>query len=297
MSYILLFLGFNALAPIIIYFLGQSINHDILIFISALTAVSSFYLLNLGQNKKTYQRILKDRSIWLGLTKVMLTTTVMWVAGFIIPLVYTPFIFVFSYLGWPAFFGALVMAQSTRKPVYLVQTLMIAITFGLFYVMTFASYSPIKSALGVLITMLTGLALYLYLRASKGLNLQGVNSRQILALRYWLLLLLPLALIIYRNEFHLLTPMIIIKGITIGMLTLVLPLYFGQLCIEKFGSEKFALAMGFTPIVTLLLQFFILKGELLPITIAMLLAIAIALPMLLSYGYSLKIKRSGLKLV
>ena len=96
MIYLILFLAFNAIAPIIIYFWGQNINHDILIFISAITAVISFHLLNLGQNKNTYRRVLGDSSIWGGLAKVIVTTTFMWIAGFIIPIVFTPFIFVFS---------------------------------------------------------------------------------------------------------------------------------------------------------------------------------------------------------
>lgn len=292
MIYLILFLAFNAIAPIIIYFWGQDINHDILIFISAATAVMSFHLLNSRQNKQTYIRIIKDKNIWSGISKVIATTTFMWVAGFIIPLTYTPFIFVFSYLGWPSFFGALVMAVTTRKPVYIIQGIMIAITFVLFYFVTFRDFSLMKASLGILVTMLTGLSLYLYLRASKGLNNKGMNSRQILALRYWLLLILPLILIIYRHEFHLFTGTVIFKGIIIGMITLVLPLYFGQLCIEKFGSERFSLAMGFTPILTFALQFITLKAELVAITIAMSLAIAIALPLLASKIYSLKALRS-----
>ncbi len=292
MIYLILFLAFNAIAPIIIYFWGQDINHDILIFISAATAVMSFHLLNSRQNKQTYIRIIKDKNIWSGISKVIATTTFMWIAGFIIPLTYTPFIFVFSYLGWPSFFGALVMAVTTRKPVYIIQGIMIAITFVLFYFVTFRDFSLMKASLGILVTMLTGLSLYLYLRASKGLNNKGMNSRQILALRYWLLLILPLILIIYRHEFHLFTGSIIFKGIIIGMITLVLPLYFGQLCIEKFGSERFSLAMGFTPILTFALQFITLKAELVAITIAMSLAIAIALPLLASKIYSIKELRS-----
>lgn len=283
MIYLILFLAFNAVAPIIIYFWGQNINHDILIFISAVTAVVSFHLLNLGQNKNTYRRVLSDSSIWLGLMKVVLTTTFMWVAGFIIPIVFTPFIFVFSYLGWPSFFGAIVMAKTTKNPLYFFQALMVAATFVLFYVITFSGYSLVKTITGVLITMLTGLSLYFYLRASKGLNLKGVNSRQVLAVRYWLLLLMPLALISYRHEFNLISPSILGKGIIIGLITLVLPLYFGQLCIEKFGSEKFSLAMGFTPILTFLMQFFILKADLLEVFTALILALVIALPMIFTY--------------
>ncbi|AUR51244.1 hypothetical protein [Aquella oligotrophica] len=292
MIYLILFLAFNAIAPIIIYFWGQDINHDILIFISAATAIISFHLLNFRKNKQTYVRIIKDKSIWAGITKVIATTTFMWIAGFIIPITYTPFIFVFSYLGWPSFFGAVVMATTTRKPVYIIQSIMIAITFILFYFVTFNKFSLIKASIGILVTMLTGLSLYLYLRSSKGLNNKGMNSRQILALRYWLLLILPLALIIYRHEFHLFTTMIVLKGVIIGMITLVLPLYFGQLCIEKFGSEKFSLAMGFTPILTFTLQFIMLKAELVAITIAMSLAIAIAFPLLASKAYSMKALRS-----
>lgn len=67
MVYLILFLAFNAIAPIIIHFWGQGINHDILIFISAITAVSSFHLLNLGKNRATYQRITKDKNIWFNL--------------------------------------------------------------------------------------------------------------------------------------------------------------------------------------------------------------------------------------
>ena len=288
MIYLILFLAFNAIAPIIIYFWGQNINHDILIFISAITAVISFHLLNLGQNKNTYRRILIDGSIWIGLIKVLVTTTFMWIAGFIIPIVFTPFIFVFSYLGWPSFFGAIVMAKTTKNPLYFFQALMVAATFVLFYSVTFSSYSLTKTIIGVLITMLTGLSLYFYLRASKGLNFKGVNSRQILALRYWLLLLMPLALISYRHEFNLITPIILGKGVVIGMITLVLPLYFGQLCIEKFGSEKFSLAMGFTPMLTFLLQFFMLKADLLAVFIALILALAIALPMIFTYLTTLR---------
>ena len=283
MIYLILFLGFNAVAPIVIHFWGQGINHDVLIFISAITAVISFHLLNFGQNKASYQRIMQDKGIWGGIARVIGTTAFMWVAGFIIPIVFTPFIFVFSYLGWPSFFGAVVMAKNTKKPLYFIQAALIIITFILFYVIAFNSYSGLKSLLGVVITILTGFSLYLYLRSSKGLNLLGVNSRQILAVRYWLLLLLPLILISYKHEFNLITPVILLKGIIIGLITLVLPLYFGQLCIVRFGSEKFSLAMGFTPILTFLLQTMTMNAAFVQVAIALLLALAIALPMLAHY--------------
>ena len=290
MLYLFLNLGFTAVAPIIIYFWGKDINHDIMIFISALTAVSSFHLLNFGQNKATYQQLIHNHKLKSGFAKVILTTTFMWIAGFLIPGQYTPFIFVFSYLGWPGFFGAIVMAKNSRKPESIIQAGMILLTFIAFYLVTFHGYTVSKTAIGIVITTLTGLSLYLYLRASKELNTKGINSRQILAIRYWLLLLLPLIVIIYKHEFGLITSVIMLKGIIIGLVTLVLPLYFGQLCIERFGSEKFSLAMGVTPILTFILQFFTLKTEFSQVMLALTLALAIGMPLLIKIMINYKIQ-------
>ncbi|MBP9742989.1 MAG: hypothetical protein KBD37_06500 [Burkholderiales bacterium] len=133
MFYLIFHLGFNAIAPIIIYFWGQGINHDILIFISAITAVISFHALNWRKNKLTYALVITKPAVRIGIIKVILTTTFMWIAGFIIPVQYTPFIFVFSYLGWAGFFGAAIIAFTTRKLSYIVQTILIGASFILFY--------------------------------------------------------------------------------------------------------------------------------------------------------------------
>lgn len=293
MIYLLLFLLFNAVAPIIIHFWGNDINSDILIFISAITAIVCFHLLNIGRNIETYRMVVKNKAIWTNLSKAIGTTTFMWGVGFIIPIVFSPFIFVFSYLGLPSLFGAIVMARNTKNSIYYIQATMIAITFVMFYYMTFSSYSSVKMISGIIVTLLTGLSLYLYLRISKSLNFQGINSRQILALRYWLLLLLPLLLISYRHEFNLITLPIIGKCILIGIITLVLPLYFGQLCIEKFGSENSSLTMGFIPIITFFLQLLIMKTDIMQVIIAMFLALSIALPILVSkFTIAYKAKKS-----
>lgn len=283
MLYLALHLGLNALAPIVIYLVGRDINHDILIFVSAITAVLCFHLLNLGKNKAVYSMLINNQKLRFGFIKVILTTTFMWVAGFIIPIQYTPFIFIFSYLAWPGFFGALVMAIATRKASYIIQTVLIGIILGLFYFWSFKDYSYLKTIIGVVGTALTGLSLYLYLRYSKQLNNNGVSSKQILAIRYWLLLLLPLLVIIAKNEFNLINFMTLIKCMGIGLITLVLPLYFGQLCIETFGSEKFSLFMGLTPILTFILQFFTQPTEFSYIVVALLLALAILLPLISTY--------------
>ncbi|MBP9742990.1 MAG: hypothetical protein KBD37_06505 [Burkholderiales bacterium] len=120
----------------------------------------------------------------------------------------------------------------------------------------------------------------MYLRYSRGLNHIGINSRQILALRYWLLLILPLIVIIVKHEFNLINLEVIIKGSIIGLITLVLPLYFGQICIEKYGSEKFAMFMGLTPILTFMLQFFTIGSEFNRVIVSLLLALAIVTPLI-----------------
>ena len=179
------------------------------------------------------------------------------------------------------------MAITTRKISYIIQTTLIGIILGLFYFWSFKDYSYIKSTVGIIVTASTGLSLYLYLRYSKQLNNNGVSSKQILAVRYWLLLLLPLLVIISKNEFNLINFPVLIKCMGIGMITLVLPLYFGQLCIEKFGSERFSLFMGLTPILTFILQFFIQPTEFLHIVVAFLLALAILFPLISSYIFNL----------
>ncbi len=282
MFYLILYLLFNALAPIIIHFWGSNLNHDLLILISALTAVIAFHLLNFGKNKATYFQVAKNKEISLGAGKVILTTAIMWAGGFIIPIYYTPFIFVFTYLGWPSLCGALVMATKSTNRTYLAQAILIIIIFGFFYIDMFREYTLLKATLGLITTFITGFSLYWYLRSSKILNSRGMSSKEVLAIRYWLLLLFPLVLVIARHEYIMLDSLVVFKSIFIGLITLVIPLYFGQLCIEEFGSETFSLLMGFTPIITFVLQFMVLKTEFSQVLNALLLALAIGLPFLSS---------------
>ena len=288
MLYLMLNLSLNACAPIIIYFGGRGINHDILILISAITAVFAFHGINAGKNKQAYLQVIKSTKIRSGIAKVILTTTFMWVGGFIIPIMYTPFIFVFTYLGLPGLIGAIVLAINTQKPLYILQACLIGLLFSVFYMQMFNTYPLLKAIIGVVVTMSTGVSLYLYLRYSHKLNHLGISSKQILALRYWLLLLLPLMIVLSRHELGLITLSVGIKCVAIGMGSLVLPLYFGQLCIEKFGSEKYSLLMGFTPLLTFLFQYILIKAELNQIVIALLLGLAIATPYLIHQILKLK---------
>ena len=110
------------------------------------------------QNKITYELVVKNRKITQGAVKVMLTTAIMWAGGFIIPIYYTPFIFVFTYLGWPSLCGALVMAKKSTNKTYLVQVILIMLIFLAFYIHMFREYSLIKAVIGLVTTFIVSVA-------------------------------------------------------------------------------------------------------------------------------------------
>jgi hypothetical protein len=184
-----------------------------------------------------------------------------WVGAFLIPVYYSPTIPVFTMI----LVIGLCRAFSTyrRKPTILhafsfVSLLLLMLAFYAFY---FHYFPFTKFILMCIATFATGLFGYFYIIHSLRLSYCGLSSSAIMAIRSWPLFIGSL-FVALANHPHFSVPSLNFCGemLLVSTFSFIIPLYFGQKSIHAIKAERHSLLMCFLPILTYLLEKWLLKS-------------------------------------
>lgn len=270
----------NALAPVILKFVSSDVPHSLMIFLSTLFAIIFFHILNFGKNITAYSKLFNNRQILSKYFMLSIVIMLIWICGFIIPIQYSPFTFIFAYLGWPTFWGAFSLIKKNTKFGYKISFALVTFTLILFYGdLYFQGYTTTKYIWGIFITFSVGSLLYVYFKISAKINTLGFGALEIMVTRYWFLFLIPLIYAVYTNQIHLINLTIILKALLQSIILLIIPSYCMQISVKRLGSQTTAIYMGLTPFINIIFQGIILKTEVMTnIIISLALFLAIVIP-------------------
>lgn len=250
-AYILL----NGLSVLVIHRVGNHIPIDIMIMLSSLYALIFFHLLNIGGLKILYKKLYDSKKLYLTMLFIFL---VMWLVCFIIPIHYTPAILMFYATAWPALFGSYEKYKKNNNQISKYTAICIATTMIVFYIFLSHVYHEMKYIILIFGTLLAGISMFLYSKFSFKMNNAGFSPSQILASRFVLLFLFPFAYSLYSGHIFKINYEIAIQALVVSIASLILPIYCSQISIKRVGPINHSIAMGITPFVAFIFEYFYL---------------------------------------
>lgn len=252
-SFTLAYILLNGLSVLVINLVGNNIPIDAMIMLSSLYALVFFHMLNLSGLKALYKKLYENKALYLTMIVVFL---IMWLVCFIIPIYYTPAILMFYATAWPSFFGAMKKYKDSREKSSQYMAIAIAATMLSFYIFLSNIYHGMDFIILIAGTLLAGITMFLYSKLSFDMNNMGFTPSQILASRFALLFLLPLLWCFKSGSIYEIDLNIAGLSLVVSLASLILPIYCSQISIKKVGPVNHSIAMGLTPFVAFVFEYF-----------------------------------------
>ncbi len=256
MIYTLAYILLTAVSFVLIHQLGVGLPKMLMVLLSTAYAIFFFHVINYktiaGAYRKAF-RIKKDYAV------ILISVLFMWGGSYLIPIYYSPAIQVFTFMLSICVWGAFFTYRHTHRTTDLIIFILCSFILCVFYIIYYQVY-PLKSFLIMLFgTLLTGTAAYVYFWQSQKLLEFQFTSTEILAIRFWLLLLVPLMLVIEDQSYLLINWRILGETLLLSCFTLIFPIYCCQKSIEKIGANLHSVLIAITPFVTFLLEKSVMK--------------------------------------
>ena len=233
------------------------VTTPLLIFLITFYSIIIFNIINIKNIKSTYSKLLTINKIDVFLLPALVSLSLTFT--FYIPLYYTPAIHSFAFMAIMsccASLSMLIKAKTRRN--FLVFSAMLTIIV-IFYILHLEQMSLTKSILLVVATMTCAITSYLYFVLSYKFNEAGFRSIEVLSFRFWPICIVFGIISFMNGDIYKLPLYIIPETIGVSLITFALPVYFSQKAIEKIGPELHGTMLGFTPLLTFVLENMILK--------------------------------------
>lgn len=250
--YTALFVLMTAGSVVLIRIVGLQIPAMLMVFLTTSYSILIFHALTYRDIGSVYRKILSSsKMVYFQLNIALL---VGWAGTFLIPIYFTPSALLVSSMSISSLGGSLSSYLKTRRRSDLVECCLLAANLVLFYILYANQYHGWKYVSFVASTAVVGVALYASLRLFGYFHDNGFTALQISAIRFWALWVISLSMVISQGEFAVLTPKAMLYTAALGLVSMVLPLYFLQRSIGSLGSDKTGILVGFTPIVAIILE-------------------------------------------
>lgn len=254
MIYSFLYVLIYSCASVFIEKLYFNISPFFSLMITATIATLFFNLINTGKLKVIYAACWREKKLWLG---IMMSVLVMWCCTMTGPGLIGASLNNFMYfacLGMLGFISlGIAKGRNGKNNLYFALVIGILIVITVFDKVNHTFNE--ESVLGLLIGIIGGTANFIYLKQSQVLiDRIKLSATQILAIRFYLTIIV-LFFLIPRDSFNLyLTWWNIFELITLSFMSLIIPLFFMQKALEIITSEQNAIIMSISPVVTATIQ-------------------------------------------
>lgn len=248
-----------ALGALCIYDLGKEFPQSLLMLLSAFYAIIFFHAVNLGKIKTIYTTLSQHKAQYFVL---MFSIFMVWV-GYYLGIIYiSPTFLDFIYMGLAASYGSFFAYRSSKTRTNLLSMVLINLTIAAFYFLLFAQYEIKKTILIIVFTIALGTFNCLYVNTAYKLSKINLSPTQILASRFWIMLLICLIIVVCRREYEFLITNydLIPKSILLAAITFIIPIYLYQKAITKLGPNLSLVAMGVVPIVVFILEIMLIEN-------------------------------------
>ena len=241
---------------------GLALPDMLMVFLTTSYAIVAFHAVNVGRIASMY------RTLWashrLRYLQLNIAQLVAWIGGFLIPIYFSPSSLLVSGMSVTSLCGCMSIYATSRRRSALVNAVLLALNLLLFYLLYLNVYRGWTYIVFCVSTLSVGLAMFAILRLSSDLQTGGLTSSQILAARTWLLWMIPLMYVIVDRQFASITPAVLRDTAVLGLMSLILPLYFLQRSIASLGPDKTGILIGFTPMVIVGFELIFLKSVQVP---------------------------------
>lgn len=256
--YVLLSALFGILLNYMSNITTNQLSNEILIFLIAAYALITYHLINIRNIRKTYRKLLDINKIDIIILLILITISL--TGCFYVPIYFNPSTLSFTFMSISSCCASLSLFLKFRDKHNLWVFLVIFIIIITFYVWHYILLPNLfMFFLMVISTLITGIFSYLYFVKSHEFSIAGLSAVEILTFRFWLLFIILGIVCIINGDFLQLTWSILFKIFCVSLLVLVLPIYFSQKGIEKIGPNMHGIILGFTPLLSYILENLILK--------------------------------------
>lgn len=230
------------------------------LFITTLCAVIYFNMINITSLKKVYTRCYQHRYLWILISFFVFGN---WVATFYSLSKINPFLYIFTYFTSSAVIATCFDFYYNRKNNDVIFIFFSVIVFGVFcdkYI--FFSDNNIVQFAGIVSAILSAGFGYGYRRFSvKFSQLTMLSATQVLAVRFYLLLIISCILMSHVKTNLISSPKELLNFIFLGCLTFIIPLYLMQKSVLLINAEKFSVLTSLCPAITAVIQIIILDDN------------------------------------
>ena len=278
MLYMFAFVFLTSFSAVLRHTIGVEVSGSLMIFLSTCYAIIFFHMVNYKSIFKMYAIILANK--WLYILTCSLIMT-FWIGSFLVPVYYTPTIQVLSFLSLQSFFGSFFLFKKVPNKYNLFRFLLITIALIGFYIICFNNYSLKLFILLLIWTVLNGTTGYIYVVSSWKLSKAGLSASEILATRFWLLLIVTGVTTLYTQSYHQITLISLRDTFFLSVISMIIPVYCSQKAINILAPELYGVFAGISPFITYLMSIGKINSSLQFGYISIVVAIAIILPFII----------------
>ncbi|MGL6047324.1 MAG: hypothetical protein ACRC02_12765 [Vogesella sp.] len=278
MIFLLAFIALSTGSWVFVHELKSVMPTNVSLMLSTIFAIALFHLVNLKNVSTMYRVLLKSKATYLML---MVCTLVMWGSSFFVSS-FSPTFSQFVQMGMGAALGSLSILQGekTRENFISACSINAVILLALFYLILNYSFSEVLSALAI-IAIVSFFDFY-YSHVSHKINSLGLSSSQVIASRFWLLLVCSILLQSHEMSDEYFTGHNLLIAFGLAVFTFMLPIYFYQKSVVSMGPDLALIGSGVLPLTTYIAERLFTKSQT-PVALgvlSLLLSLAIMVPAL-----------------
>jgi len=258
MIYSFLYLLIFSIGAVLIQKLYFTIPPNFSLLITASMATIYFNLINFRNLKKLYISCYQEK--WLCFS-IMITVLVMWNCSMTGVGLISAALYHFIYFTWLGVIGFVSFSFINWRKYYF----QFYCGLGGFFLVSMVIWQYLHSSfsqsalIGVILALVGGTSAFIYFKQSQSLIKKiHLTATQILAVRFYLTIILMVAILPQHQFSHYFTITNILELIILAVFTLIAPLYFQQKALEKISSEQNAIILSLSPIAMAILEEIIL---------------------------------------
>jgi hypothetical protein len=154
---------------VFIHNIGVEIPVELLLVLTTGYAIMFFHALRFKTCLTTYKKLQTQKSSYIG---VLISLSMLWIGSFAISVYFSASVYILFATAWSGLLGAMCLGVFEKKQLYIYKTLALAILIIFSYIVLFFSgpLSHLMFGLMVILTSITGIAMFCYFKFSHHLN-------------------------------------------------------------------------------------------------------------------------------
>lgn len=253
----MLYVVTTAASVILIRVVSVELPDMLMVFLTTTYAIVVFQAINARHIVPMYRALVRHHK--LAYLQLLVTQLIVWLGTFLIPAYFMPSSLLITTAGVASLCGCASVYFATRRMSVALHGALLALSLALFYLLYTTRCGGWMYLVFVASTLVVGLAAFAGLRFSSNILDRGLTASQVLVARFWLLWLISLVYVIWKNELPRITLNAALDTGVLGLVSVILPIYFLQKSVEVLGTDRTGIFLGFAPLAVVALEYVFLN--------------------------------------